>query len=91
MALPAHGRGKARRRRLSGPAIVRRLGRPVSGIGRALRRRGLGWRYLHVAIDDRRHLAFTQLLPSERRDDAAALLDSSLAWLAQHMSSSSAS
>ena len=31
-----------RRQRLSGPAIARRLGRPVSTIGAVLRRRGLG-------------------------------------------------
>ena len=31
-----------RRQRLSGPAIARRLGRPVSTVGVVLRRRGLG-------------------------------------------------
>ena len=42
--------------------------------------RCLGWEYLHVAIDDRSRLAYTQLLPSERKEDAAAFLNSSLAW-----------
>ena len=46
--------------------------------------RGLGWEYLHVAIDDRSRLAFTQRLPSERQQDATAFLDSSLAWFKQH-------
>ena len=131
-----------RRQRLSGPAIARRLGRPISTIGHVLRRRGLGrltaldprppiiryereqpgelihidikklgridgighritgdrtgqsnrraagrglgWEYLHVAIDDRSRLAFTQLLPSERKEDAIAFLESSLAWFKQH-------
>ena len=124
-----------RRQRLSGPAIARRLCRPVSTIGQVLRRRGLGrlsaldprppvvryereqpgelihidikklgridgvghritgdrtrgkgtgWEYLHVAIDDRSRLAYTQLLPSERKEDAIAFLESSLAWFKQH-------
>ena len=131
-----------RRQRLSGPAIARRLGHPVSTVGQALRRRGLGrlsaldprppviryereqpgelihidikklgridgighritgertgqsnrrakklglgWEYLHVAVDDRSRLAFTQLLPSERKQDATAFLESSLAWFASH-------
>ena len=45
---------------------------------------GLGWEYLHVAIDDRSRLAFTQLLASERKEDATAILLSSLAWFNQH-------
>ena len=131
-----------RRQRLSGPAIARRLWRPISTIGVVLRRRGLGrlaaldtrppimryerehpgklihidikklgriggighritgnragqssrravgrdlgWKYLHVAIDDRSRLALTQLLPSERKVDATAFLNSSLAWFSRH-------
>ncbi len=48
------------------------------------RNRGAGWEYLHVAIDDRSRLAYTQLLPSERKEDATAFLKSSLAWFKQH-------
>lgn len=131
-----------RRQRLTGPAIARRLGRPLSTVGVVLRRRGLGrlaaldprppvtryererpgelihidikklgridgighritgnrtgqsnrraaghglgWEYLHVAVDDRSRLAFTQLLPSERKEDATAFLESSLAWFSSH-------
>ncbi len=131
-----------RRQRMSGPAIARRLGRPISTVGHVLRRRslgrlsaldprppaaryerdqpgelvhidikklgridgighritgdrtgqssrraigkGLGWEYLHVAVDDQSRLAFTQLLPSERQEDATAFLESSLAWFKQH-------
>jgi transposase-like protein len=111
-----------RRQRLTGPAIARRLNRPVSTVGLVLRRaglgrlasldpkptiiryhrdrpgelihidikklgridgighritgdrtgqsnkRGIGWEYVHVAIDDASRLAYTELLPSERRD-----------------------
>ena len=57
---------------------IKKLGR-IDGVGHRItgdrtgqsnRRaagRGLGWEYLHVAIDDRSRLAFTQLLPSERQ------------------------
>ena len=74
---------------------IKKLGR-IDGIGHRItadrtgqsnRRaigRGLGWEYLHVAIDDRSRLAFTQLLPSERKEDATAFLESSLAWFKQH-------
>ncbi len=131
-----------RRQRMTGPAIARRLGRPLSTVGVVLRRRGLGrlraldprppvnryererpgelihidikklgriegighritgdrtgqsnrraagrglgWEYLHVAIDDRSRLAYTQLLPTERKEDATAFLNSSLAWFNSH-------
>ena len=131
-----------RRQRMTGPAIARQLGRPLSTVGVVLRRRGLGrlrsldsrppvmryerenpgelihidikklgriegighritgdrtgqsnrrsvgrglgWEYLHVAIDDRSRLAYTQLLPSERKEDATAFLHSSLAWFKRH-------
>ena len=131
-----------RRQRMTGPAIARRVGRPVSTVGAVLRRRGLGrlaaleprvparryereragelihidikklgriddvghritgdrrgqsnrraagrglgWEYLHVAIDDRSRLAYTQVLPSERKEDAIAFLQSSLAWFKSH-------
>ena len=59
---------------------IKKLGR-IDGIGHRItgdrtgqsnRRaagRGLGWEYLHVAIGDRSRLAFTPLLPSERKED----------------------
>jgi len=74
---------------------IKKLGR-IDGIGHRItgdrsdqsRKRGvgrrLGWEYLHVAIDDRSRLAFTQLLASERKEDAAAFLNSSLAWFRSH-------
>jgi len=74
---------------------IKKLGR-IDGIGHRItgdrtgqsnRRaagRGLGWEYLHVAIDDRSRLAYTQVLPSERKEDATAFLQSSLAWFSSH-------
>ena len=127
-----------RRRRLSGPAIARQLGRPLSTVGVVLRRRGLGrlaaldpkppvvryerehpgelihidtkklgridgighritghhtgmvrnrgigWDCLHVAIDDASRLAYTELLPDERKESATAFLARALAWFARH-------
>jgi transposase InsO family protein len=74
---------------------IKKLGR-IDGVGHRItgdrtrqsnRRavgRGLGWEYLHVAIDDHSRLAYTQLLPSERQEDATAFLNSSLAWFNRH-------
>ena len=74
---------------------IKKLGR-IDGIGHRItgnrtgqsnRRaigRGLGWEYLHVAVDDRSRLAFTKLLPSERQEDATAFPNSSLAWFSRH-------
>jgi transposase InsO family protein len=39
-----------------------------------------GWQYLHVAVDDHRRLAYAELLPSERGEDAAAFLHRAVAW-----------
>jgi transposase InsO family protein len=129
---------RLRRQRLSGPAIARRLGRPVSTIGAVLRRRGLGrlasleprppviryerahpgelihldikklgriaglghritgdrrgqsakrgtgWEDLHVAVDDASRLAYTELLPDEKKESATAFLIRALGWLERH-------
>jgi transposase InsO family protein len=74
---------------------IKKLGR-IDGVGhritgdrngqsnRRARGQGLGWEYLHVAVDDRSRLAYTQVLPSERKEDAIAFLLSSLAWFRSH-------
>jgi transposase InsO family protein len=131
-----------RRSRMTGPAIARRLRRPVSTIGVVLRRRGLGrltavdprppiiryqrdrpgelihidikklgridgighritgdrtgqsnrrsvgrglgWEYVHVAVDDASRLAYTELLPTERKDSAVAFTARAIDWFAEH-------
>jgi transposase InsO family protein len=127
-----------RRERLSGPAIARRLGRPVSTVGKALRRlglgrlraldapiaviryerekpgelihidtkklgridgighritgnrtgqsnkRGSGWEALHVAIDDNSRLAYTEILPDEKKTSATAFLERALVFFRRH-------
>ena len=42
-----------------------------------------GWQHLHVAIDDHTRLAYTELLPSERKEDCAAFLTRAVAWYAE--------
>jgi transposase InsO family protein len=127
-----------RRQRLTGPIIARRLSRPISTIGRVLRRhrlgrlsaltprpqairyqrdtpgelihidikklgridgighritgdrtgqsnkRGTGWEYVHVAVDDASRLAYTELLPNERKESAVAFTARAIDWFARH-------
>jgi transposase InsO family protein len=127
-----------RRRRLTGPAIARRLDRPVSTVGVVLRRtglgrlaaldprppiiryqrerpgelihidikklgridgighritgnrtgqsnkRGTGWEYLHVAVDDASRLAYTEMLASERKECAVGFTARAIDWFAGH-------
>jgi transposase InsO family protein len=47
-------------------------------------RRGAGWEILHVAIDDAARLAYSEVLPDERKASAIAFLDRALAWFARH-------
>lgn len=49
-----------------------------------VRNRGIGWDHLHVAIDDASRLAYTELLPEERKESAAAFLSRALAWFARY-------
>lgn len=141
MRLPAAAEAEIealRRQRRSGPAIARQLGRPVSTVGVALRRlglgrlaaldpprqirryqreqpgelihldtkklgridgighritgdrtgqsrrRGAGWEFLHVAIDDASRLAYTALMPDETQHSAVRFLGDALACFEAH-------
>jgi hypothetical protein len=48
------------------------------------RHRGIGWEYLHVAVDDASRLALTELLPDERTASTIVFLERALAWFARH-------
>jgi transposase InsO family protein len=39
-----------------------------------------GWQHIHVAVDDHSRLAYVEVLPTERADDATAFLQRALAW-----------
>jgi transposase InsO family protein len=69
---------------------TKKLGR-IDGIGHRItghhvgmvRNRGIGWDHLHVAVDDASRLAYTELLPDERKESATAFLARALAWFAR--------
>lgn len=63
-----------------------RIARPshrVTG-NRRDRVEGIGWEHLHVAIDDASRLAYTEVLPDERKQSACAFLARALAWFSAH-------
>ena len=70
---------------------IKKLGR-IQGIGHRITgdrkgqsaTRGAGWEYLHVAIDDASRLAYTELLPNERKESATAFLIRALGWFERH-------
>lgn len=69
---------------------VKKLGRIGSrGVGRRLvtgqrrqgyRQAGLGWEFLHVAIDDYSRVSYAELLPNEQQGCATAFLARAAAW-----------
>ena len=42
--------------------------------------RGIGWEFVHVAIDDASRLAYAEVLPNQRSPSSIAFLRRSLAW-----------
>jgi transposase InsO family protein len=44
--------------------------------------RGVGWEYVHVCIDDASRIAFSQILPDEKKQSAVAFLKASVAYYA---------
>jgi len=70
---------------------IKKLGR-IDGIGHRITgdrhgqssKRGTGWEYLHVAIDDASRLAFTAMMPDEKKESAVAFLDAAIAWFKAH-------
>ena len=64
---------------------IKKLGR-FSAVGARIhgdmsrRTRGLGWDYVHVAIDDHSRIAFVQIMPRENGPCAAAFLHNALAY-----------
>jgi len=70
---------------------VKKLGKiPPGGGWRAhgrsesVRGRGLGWDYVHVAVDDHSRLAYAEVLPDEKAATCAAFLHRACAWLREH-------
>lgn len=68
---------------------TKKLGR-IDGVGHRItgdrtgRRRRRGWEVVHVAIDDASRLAYTEVLPDEKKDTTCAFTSRALAWFARH-------
>ena len=59
---------------------VKKLGK-IDGVGHRItgdrhgQKRGRGWEFLHVCVDDASRLAYTEILPDERQASAVAFLE----------------
>ncbi len=42
--------------------------------------RGIGWEFVHIAIDDASRIAFSQIMPDEKKESAVAFLKAALAY-----------
>jgi transposase InsO family protein len=70
---------------------IKKLGR-IDGVGHRITgdrhgqsgKRGTGWEYLHVAIDDTSRLAFTAMMPDEKKSSAVTFLEAAIAWFTAH-------
>ena len=71
---------------------TKKLGR-IQGIGHRItgrctgainRHHGIGWECLHVCIDDACRLAYSEVLPDERKETATGFLERALVWFADH-------
>jgi len=61
---------------------IGRIGHRIHG-DRRTRVRGIGWEYVHVAIDDRTRLAYAEIYPDETAASATAFLDGAVRWYAR--------
>ena len=68
---------------------TKKLGR-IQGVGHRItgdrrgRPRGIGWEFVHVAIDDASRLAYVEVLPNERADTAVGFLHRAGAFYRRH-------
>jgi transposase InsO family protein len=68
---------------------TKKLGR-IDGIGHRItgdrrgRKKGIGWDLVHVCVDDASRLAYTEVLPDEKKQSACAFLSRALAFFARH-------
>jgi transposase InsO family protein len=46
--------------------------------------RGIGWEYLHLAVDDHSRLAYSEILPDEKRGSCLRFLFNALRFFRQH-------
>jgi transposase InsO family protein len=68
---------------------IKKLGR-IEGVGHRItgqrqhqhRHRGLGWEFVHVAIDDSSRMAYAEVLENERASTASSFLRRAVSWFA---------
>jgi len=59
-----------------------RVGHRITGDRQKGVSRGAGWEFVHVCIDDASRLAFSQILPDEKKESAVAFLRAAVAYYA---------
>jgi len=71
---------------------VKKLGK-VAGVGHRITgqrrvgggdRRGPGWEFVHVCVDDCTRLAYVEVLETERQDAVCGFLERAIGWFAGH-------
>jgi transposase InsO family protein len=70
---------------------IKKLGR-IDGVGHRItghhagmhRAYRVGWDYLHVCVDDASRLAYTEILPDEKKESATGFLIRALCWFERH-------
>jgi len=70
---------------------IKRLGR-IDGIGHRItgtrvgqsKKRGTGWEYLHLAVDDHSRLAYSEIFPNEKRASCISFLINALRFFRSH-------
>jgi len=62
-----------------------KIGHRITGLrAEQVRTRRAGWEFVHVCIDDASRVAFTQIMPNERKESAIAFLQAAIAYY-QHL------
>jgi transposase InsO family protein len=57
-----------------------RAGHRITGDRRKGESPGAGWEFVHIAIDDASRVAFSQILPDERKESVVAFLEAAIAY-----------
>jgi transposase InsO family protein len=58
---------------------IGRIGHRIHG-DYSIKTRGIGWEFVHVAIDDASRMAYAEVLPNERSPSSTAFLRRSVTW-----------
>src|SRR5882672_5828503 len=59
-----------------------KVGHRITGDPQKGKSRGAGWEFVHVCIDDASRIAFSQILPDEKKESAIAFLKAAVAYYA---------